>query len=111
MTIKNKTEEQIYREALKLAEEIEKECDGVETEVSLDTMEGEDAYIWVHVTPDKLDRARVVASGITAQSDAKGFLVVPRMKIKVSLKGSVRATGKLKAVKEKRSSYTSKKAK
>ena len=111
MSTKVKTKDQIYEEASKLAREIEKKCAGVETEVSLDTQEGEDAYIWVTATPEILDSVRVVACNITARSITKGFYILPRMDIKAAPKEAIGTTGRAKAVKEKPSRYTSKKVK
>lgn len=105
MNVKSKTNDQIYEEASKLAGEIDKKCAGVETEVSLDTQEGEDAYIWVSATPEMLDSVRVVACNITARSLAKGFFILPRMNIKEA----IGTTGQAKAVKKKPAHYKSKK--
>lgn len=82
------------QEAEKICRQLEAQWPGISTEVSLDTQEGEDAYIWVKVPAEQVDAVRVAASGLTAELwGEKGIYIVPRMHIILSLQDDISLRG------------------
>lgn len=72
---------QVWREAERLARMIKACYSDINIEVSLQTQEDEDAYIWIDAPPEKLDEIVTVATNITSRLwKTKGIFVIPRMR-------------------------------
>ena len=78
---------QVQREAGKIARELERSWPQIHTRVSLDTQEGEDAYIWITAPTDLEDDIRTEATALTVDLyDTESIYVVPRL-LPVSAEG------------------------
>ena len=64
-----------------LATEIQRRYPEVITRVSLETIEDEDAYVWIAAPREKIDEIRTVVAGMIGELWEAGFYIVPRMEI------------------------------
>lgn len=66
-------------EANVIAAQIRQLYPGVVTWISLDTMEGEDAYIWVAAPGEKISEVRDIAADLVVKAWEKEMFIVPRV--------------------------------
>ena len=70
----------LVHEAEKICRQLEDRWPGIITSVSLDTQEGEDAYIWIRAPANVEDEVTMEAAGLTAGLyESKGLYVLPRL--------------------------------
>ena len=67
MIARTKRQKEIWNEASKIAKEIELSYPGTEVEVSLQTQEGEDAYLWITTSREKVNKIRVLAAELAVR--------------------------------------------
>lgn len=67
--------------AADLAERIKRRYPEVETRISLETMEGEDAYVWIAAPRNRIDEIRTAAASMVGKLWEAGYDIVPRMEV------------------------------
>ncbi len=72
---------EIEVQANELAARIKRQYPEVKTWVSLETVEGEDAYLWIAAPRAKIDEIMTEAAGMIGELWEAGFYIVPRMKV------------------------------